>query len=117
MKKTYRVKKNNEIKEIIDEKKYYSNKYLTVYKKNNLKTTHFRYAISVGKKIGKAHIRNRIKRQLVSIIDNFSNNIIDNIDIFIIVKLPILQIDYDNMRKEMNYLFKKQGLFKENTNE
>ena len=53
MKKIYRVKKNNEIKDIIDNKKFFSNKYFTVYKMNNLKTTHFRYAINVGKKIGK----------------------------------------------------------------
>ena len=117
MKKEYRVKKNEEIKEILDEKHYYSNKYFTVYKKHNLKTTHFRYAISIGKKLGHAVMRNRIKRQIVSIIDN-SN--IDNTlpeDIFIIVRPTILSINYEEMRKELNYLFIKQKIIKEKPND
>ncbi len=117
MKKIYRVKKNNEIKDIIDNKKFFSNKYFTVYKMNNLKTTHFRYAINVGKKIGKAHIRNRIKRQITSIIDNLNININNNIDIFIIVRPSIINIDYSNMTKELKYLLKKQGILEEKTSE
>lgn len=117
MKKEYRVKKNEEIKEILDEKKYFSNKYFTVYKKNNLKTTHFRYAISVGKKIGKAITRNRIKRQITSIIDNSNIDISSNNDIFIIVRPTVLNIDFQTMFNELNFLFRKQKLIKEKPNE
>jgi len=117
MKKEYRVKKNEEIKEILDEKHYYSNKYFTVYKKHNLKTTHFRYAISIGKKLGHAVMRNRIKRQIVSIIDNSNIDTTLPEDIFIIVRPTILSINYEEMRKELNYLFIKQKIIKEKPND
>ena len=113
----WRFKKNEEIKEILDEKHYYSNKYFTVYKKHNLKTTHFRYAISIGKKLGHAVMRNRIKRQIVSIIDNSNIDTTLPEDIFIIVRPTILSINYEEMRKELNYLFIKQKIIKEKPND
>ena len=117
MKKEYRVKKTEEIKEILDEKNSFSNKYFAMYKKKNLKTTHFRYAISVGKKLGKAIVRNRIKRQVTSIIDKSNINLDNNVDIFIIVRANVLNIQYDEMFKELNYLFSKHKLIKEKPNE
>lgn len=117
MKKEYRVKKNEEIKEILDEKHYASNKYFTVYKKHNLKTTHFRYAISIGKKIGHAVMRNRIKRQIVSIIDNINIDTTLPEDIFIIVRPTVVNIDYNTMKTELCYLLFKQKIIKEKPND
>ncbi len=113
MKKEYRIKKNKEIEEVIKNKEYYTNRYFIIYLKKNLKTTHFRYAISVGKKLGKAVTRNRIKRQIVAIIDNSNINFEENNDVFIIVKKNVLDIDFSTMGFELNYLFKKHKLLKE----
>ena len=117
MKKQYRVKKNSEIELILKEKKYSSNLYFSVYKRENKETINFRYAISVGKKIGKANIRNKIKRQITNIIDNLDIDLTRNIDVFIIVREKILDIDFETMKKELKYLFQKQKIIKGEKND
>ncbi|MGM9969709.1 MAG: ribonuclease P protein component [Anaeroplasma sp.] len=110
MKKQYRVKKNKEIENILKEKKYSANGYYSLYIRKNPETSHFRYAISVGKKIGNAVIRNKTKRKVTAIIDNLNINLNQGIDVFIIVKPNILKIDFNEMKKQLEYLFKKQKL-------
>lgn len=117
MKKQYRVKKNQEIELIIKEKKFFSNQFFTVYKKNNPETSNFRYAISVGKKIGNAVVRNRIKRQVTSIIDNLNINFSSNTDVFIIVRPKIKEIDYFKMKLQLEYLFNKHKLLQGDKND
>lgn len=116
MKKEYRIKKNKEIEEILKNKKYYTSPYFIIYKKFN-ETSHFRYAISVGKKIGNAVTRNRIKRQVTAIIDNLNIDIDNNIDIFIIVRTKVLDIDYENMKNNIKYLLLKLKVIKGDINE
>ena len=106
MKKEYRIKKSKEIEEVLKNKKYSSNPYFSIYIKENNENHHFRYAISVNKKIGKAVVRNRIKRQVRSIISQIE--IKDNIDVFIIVRSKVLDIDFNEMNKQILYLLRKQ---------
>ena len=104
MKKQYRVKKNQEIELILKENKRYSNPYFSMYKKKNQETSHLRYAISVGKKIGNAVVRNKIKRQVTSIIDNLNLNLNTNTDVFIIVRPKVKELKYEEMVKQLEYL-------------
>ena len=106
MKKEYRIKKSKEIEEVLKNKKYSSNPYFTIYIKENNENHHFRYAISVNKKIGKAVVRNRIKRQIRSIISQIE--IKANLDVFIIVRSKVLDIDFEEMNKQILYLLRKQ---------
>lgn len=106
MKKEYRIKKSKEIEEVLKNKKYASNPYFNIYIKENNENHHFRYAISVNKKIGKAVVRNRIKRQIRSIISQIA--IKANLDVFIIVRSKVLDIDFEEMNKQILYLLRKQ---------
>ena len=112
MKKQYRVKKSEEIEKIIKEKNYKSNPYITLYKKENTETGHFRYAISVGKKIGNAVERNRIKRLITAVIDNLDIDLDSSTDVFIIARVAIMDLSYLELRKQLEYLFRKQKLIK-----
>jgi len=117
MNKQYRVKKSNEIKKILKEKKFSSNSYFSVYKRNNPETSHFRYAISVGKKLGNAVIRNKLKRQIRAVINELNIDLNRNTDVFIIAKVKILDISYQEMLKQLEYLFNKQKLIKGEKND
>lgn len=108
MKKQYRVKKSKEIESILKNKRYSSNPYFTIYKKEQPETSHFRYAISVNKKIGNAVVRNRLKRQIRALMREFQ--IVDHFDIFIIARSKVLNLSFLKMKKEMYSLLTKQKL-------
>ena len=117
MNKQYRVKKNQEIENILKEKKYVSNQYFSIYKKITPKTSHFRYAISVGKKLGNAVVRNRIKRQIRACLNELSIDLMLNTDVFIIAKVKILDLSYQEMLKQLEYLLKKHKIIKGEKND
>lgn len=110
MKKQYRIKKNEEIEAVIKEKKWSSNACFILYIKKTNETNHFRYAVSVSKKLGNAVVRNRLKRQIRAIIRQFE--FIDGIDFFVIARKKVLEIEFQDMVKELNYLFQKQKLLR-----
>ena len=68
MKKQEILKKSYDFENIINKNNCTKNKYFSIfYNKNDIKNI---YGISVPKKIGNAVLRNKIKRQIKSIIDN-----------------------------------------------
>ena len=117
MKKQYRVKKSQEIETILKEKKCVYNQYYSLYIRINKETNHFRYAMSVGKKLGNAVVRNKIKRQVTAIIDNLNINLNTNTDVFLIVKPKILELNFQEMGKQLEYLFKKLKLLQGEKND
>lgn len=85
MKKKFIVKEHVDFTNIIQKGRYYKSKYFVVYiRKNDL--AHYRFGISVGKKVGNAVIRNKVKRQMRMIIDNYKKNYQKNMDYIIIIK-------------------------------
>lgn len=110
MKKEYRVKKSKDIEMIIKHKRSIANKSFVLYKKENHENTHFKFAVSVSKKYGNAVQRNKIKRQIREIISKI--DIINNVDIFIVVKPNKPQESFDEMKKSLSTLLKRQKLLR-----
>ncbi len=101
------IKKSKDFTKIISLKESVKSKYFSIYyqkSENNL------YGITVPKKIGKAHIRNKIKRQIKNIIMTNEINIQNNFNYVIIVKEAILELNYQSIKRELLNLFKKVGL-------
>ncbi len=107
MKKEFRIKKTQEIESVIKENKSVNSLEMRFFVKKVNETSHFRYAISVGKKIGDAHIRNKEKRRLRSLFQKYQNIIPEGILIFIVAKPKILELDYQKLDKQFLYLLKK----------
>ncbi len=116
MNKTYHVKKNTEIEAILKNKCFKNNKYFSVYKKENSETIHFRYALSVGKKIGNAVIRNSVKRRIRAILEELPIDREKNNDIFIIAKKSILDLSYQQTKEQLEFLLNKLKITKEKNN-
>ncbi len=103
MNKKYILRKNEEIQNIIKNSKKEVNKFFIVYYlKNNL--NYNRYCVSVSKKIGKAHTRNLYKRRIKDILMKFKYN--NSCDYVIILRKSVLDIEYDDMKKELSTLIK-----------
>lgn len=107
MKKRNIIKSKDEYTEIIKKCKYVKNNYFVIYYRNNEKIN--RYGISVPKKTGKAHIRNKIKRQIKNIIDNSEFNIQNTYDYVIIVRKRLIELNYREIEKSLLSLLRRIG--------
>ena len=100
MKKTNVVKNNREFNAIINNQKQLKNKYFVIYFMNN-QIGFSRYGISVGKKIGNAVIRNKLKRQVRNIIDKDKNLYHISKDYIIIVRKSILGCNFKEKEQSL----------------
>lgn len=115
MNKQYRVKKSKEIEAILKRHRVSSSPYFTIYiKEKENETNHFRYAMSVGKKIGNAVVRNQLKRQIRAVVRKF--NVIPNVDVFIVAKIKTKELSFQEIEKELMFLFRKQKLLAKGEN-
>lgn len=104
MKKQYRIKKSKEIDAVIKEKKRYGNKYFVVYYKVN-EEQHFRFAISIGRKYGKAVERNKIKRQIRSVFRNLNKSF--SYDYVVVVKTNAKNLNFTEIKNNLENLILK----------
>lgn len=111
MKKKYRIKKSDEIQQLMNKKNTVGNSYFVLYYQKNHDFSNFRYALSVPKKFGKAHERNLMKRRLREIIKvNFFDN---NVDFFIIAKAKSRELNFDKIKDLVEDLFRKANILEE----
>lgn len=102
MKKERRIRKNEEFQLIIQEKRYKANESFVVYYKEK-KEENNRIGISVGKKIGKAVIRNKIKRQMRSMLREKDFQKLP-FDCIIIVRPKFLDKPYQKNQESLSQL-------------
>lgn len=110
MKKINIVKANKDFNYIISKNKSYKYKdYIIYLSKTDSKI--YRFGISVGKKVGNAVTRNKIKRQIRSIIDK--KHYKKGFDCIIIVGKKILLRSYDEMMSNLHAAFKELDILEE----
>ena len=98
------IKESKTYSDIISHKQSLKNKYFSIY---YIKSDNTLYGITVPKKVGKAHIRNKLKRQTKNIIITNEKNIQKNYNYVIIIKEATLDLSYGIMEKELLNLLKK----------
>ena len=111
MKKINIVKDSRDFEKIIKNNKSFRTKYFYIYKQNHEENI-YHFGLSVGKKIGNAVRRNRVKRQLREIISQ--NTYQKNFDCIIIVRREINDADFLQIKEDLNFAMKKLLLIKEN---
>lgn len=109
---TYRIKKNEEFKKIIDQRHVLKFKSMIVYyAKNSLENS--RFGLSVSKKIGNAVTRNTIKRRFRACIMEISVEDLC-IDFIMIARKPVLDMNFIEIKNDFILMSKK---LKEKLNE
>ena len=106
MKRYEMIKSHDEFNEIIHKGNKISNKYFVIFEveQSNMKP---RFGIAVGKKMGNAVMRNKIKRQMRMIIDN-NRNLFKNFHNYIImVKREYLKLTFNELEKEFVNVLRK----------
>lgn len=112
MKKEFRIKANKEFQHVFKKGKSFANRQLVIYFLKKPDQRHFRIGLSVGKKIGNAVTRNRIKRYLRQAFLELEENIRNDYDIVIIARQPTKEMNFHQMKKSLTHLLMKQHLLK-----
>ncbi len=99
------IRKSQTYTEIINKKNNVKSKYFSIYYEKSDKDN--KYGITIPKKIGKANIRNKIKRQIKNIIITNEKDIQTRFNYVIIVKEAILELNYYEMTEELLNILKK----------
>lgn len=115
MKKEYRIKKSEDILELMKKKNTVGNVYFVIYYQKNHDQEHFKFAISVPKKYGNAVQRNKMKRRVREIIKDES--ILPNVDFFVVAKVKSQNLNFDEIKLNIKKLLKKANLLKDGKNE
>lgn len=108
------LKKNRQFQTVYKTGKSYANKYLVLYvltKKDGLR----RVGFAVGKRLGGAVVRNRIKRLLREAFRLNQHCLRQGVDLIIIGRQPIVGKDFDIVNRAVFELFGKAKILAEQT--
>ncbi|MBQ1826465.1 MAG: ribonuclease P protein component [Erysipelotrichaceae bacterium] len=103
MKKKFRVKRSEQFQKIIKTGEHKANGSFVLYRTAALED-HDRVGISVGKKLGNAVERNKVKRQVRMMIDDiFSFK--DQRDVIVIVRKGYQDVNFANNKMKLKSLY------------
>src|SRR5690625_141569 len=112
MKRAYRIKSNEEFQYIFNKGKSFANRQMVIYYIKKHEQAHFRVGLSVGKKIGNAVTRNRIKRYLRQSFHELEEKVLPTFDIIIIARQPTNKMNFHEIQKSLIHLLSRKCLLK-----
>jgi len=112
MNKKYRIKKNEEFQKVFKHGASMANRQFVIYMLDQPEEKEFRLGLSVSKKVGKAVVRNRIKRLIRQVFIEEKDNIQKGKDYIIIARKPAAEMDYHEVKKSLIHLFHKTKIYK-----
>lgn len=109
MKKEYRIKKSSEIDAIFKRKQSKGDKYFAVYTLQDKGESHFRFALSVGKKYGNAVERNLIKRRIRHVVQSLKDQLACT-QFVVVIKPQSKDLDFKQINEKLCNIFKNSNL-------
>ncbi|SFA42704.1 ribonuclease P protein component [Parageobacillus thermantarcticus] len=112
MKKKYRIKKNEEFQEVFQRGTSMANRQFVIYMLDRPGQPYFRIGLSVSKKLGKAVVRNRIKRYIRQVFLEMKDDILPGKDYVIIARIPAADMTYFEVKSSLLHVLRKAGALK-----
>jgi len=100
------IKDKNYFSSIIKTGRYEKNKYFVIYSLSNDKNRYPHFGIAIKNSIGKANVRNRLKRQMRSIVDKYKIEFKKDRDYIIMIRNECLNISFKEMDENFSRLMK-----------
>ena len=110
--KKYRVRKNSEFKKIYQDSRSLAAKNMILFVRRR-EDSELKIGFSVSKKIGKAHTRNRAKRQMREMVRNNLDHLLLGYEVVFLARKPISTASYEEIKRDMVNLLKKSGIWHE----
>ena len=105
MKKKFRVRSNIEFQKIISKRKFVTDKSFAVYVKPKV-NDYSRVGISIGKKLGNAVARNKVKRQVRMMLQELDSTKY-NYDAIIMIRVKYHEFSYEDNKKQLELLLNR----------
>ncbi len=106
------IKKDSDFRRVYQRGKSFADRNLVIYVMKNGKNKS-RIGISISKKVGKANVRNKIRRYIKeSYRLNIDENIKSGLDIVFIARINSNKAEYKDIEKSMKYICKKADAVK-----
>ncbi|WP_017756756.1 ribonuclease P protein component [Calidifontibacillus oryziterrae] len=112
MNKRNRIKKNEEFQEVFKSGSSVANRQFVIYMLDKPGQTQLRIGLSVSKKIGKAVVRNQIKRYIRQAIQDLREELKQDVDYVIIARMPTATMDFFETKKSLIHVLKIAKAFK-----
>ncbi|WP_027339683.1 ribonuclease P protein component [Halonatronum saccharophilum] len=108
-----RLKKTYEFKRVYKYGNSTADRLIVLYVLKKKNDNMRRVGYSVSKKIGKAVVRNKVKRLLREVYRNNKDKIESGLDLVIIARKPIVGASYKQIDKSFNRLLKRSKILKD----
>ena len=109
MKKKYSLKKNEDIQKILARGRFYRNREFIMYVVDNGTDKNY-VAFLVGKKLGNAPVRNKMKRKMRSAFDVYWNQLVKGKNIVIIARPMVLDEKQEILINSFDFLLKRHKM-------
>ena len=106
MKRIEMVKSNEDLQEIIHNKKFVTNKLFTIYP-TSYQQSYPQFGIAVKKSFGTAVDRNKIKRQVRFLVDNYKKEFKNSSKYIIMIKNTCKNVPFNEMNTSFASLIKE----------
>lgn len=100
MKRREMIKDRKVFNNIIQTGSFYKNKLFVIYIKER-KNENTKFGIAISNKIGKAHLRNKLKRKVRAIMDNNKKLFKNNYDYIIMIRKACLEASFQEMNDSL----------------
>lgn len=106
------IKKDSDFRKVYQRGKSLADRNLVIYTMKN-KSDKSRIGISISKKVGKAHERNRIRRCIKEAYRlNIDDKVLGGYDLVFIARINAADKDYRELEKSLKYICKKANIMK-----
>ncbi|MFD1418195.1 ribonuclease P protein component [Companilactobacillus keshanensis] len=107
MRKSYRIKKENEFQYVYSKGQSVANRNFVLYQIDKKDQKHFRVGLSVGKKVSHTAVgRNRVKRYVRQSLFELKPELPAELDFLIIARKPSVDLDMFETKKNIVHLLK-----------
>ena len=106
MNKRQRIKKNEEFQKVFKKGKSFANRQFVVYCLRKEEQMEFRIGLSVGKKVGNAVTRVRIKRYIRQAFLELQDEVRQDMDYVIIARTQAATLDFHETKKSLEHVIK-----------